>query len=288
MAEPISPPDRRTELHHAVRANQRRTVAALAAAAGVLLVVGVVVVLLAGLGLVGVLAVVVVAAAVAAVVHRSAGRVVLAAAGARPAEGRDALRLHNLTEGLCIADGLAKPALYVVDDDALNAFTAGSSPRRAALVVTTGLLGSLNRVELEGVLAHELSHIKNHDTMSASVAVVALAGPVLLADAGRRPGASVLARPAVVLGVLAPLAAWALRRAMDPRRELDADTAGVRLTRYPPGLASALAKLRDDGTTVRRATRATTSLWLADPVDHPAPFEAHPPLDERIRTLEVL
>jgi heat shock protein HtpX len=235
-----------------------------------------------------VLVVVVLAAAVAALAYRSSGRVAVAVTGARPAEGRDTLRLHNLTEGLCIADGLPKPALYVVDDDALNAFTAGPSAKHAVLVVTTGLLRALNRVELEGVLAQELSHIKTHDTMSTSVAVVALAGPVLLADAGRRPGASTLTRPAVVLGVVAPLAGWALRRAVDPRRELDADAAGVRLTRYPPGLASALAKMRDGGTIVRHATRATSPLWLADPVDQSAPFGVHPPLDERIHTLETL
>jgi len=288
MAEPISPPDERTELHHAVRRNRRRTIGALAAAAAVVLLVGVVVVLLAGLGLIGVLVVVVLAAAVAALAYRSAGRVALTVVGARPAEGRDTPRLHNLTEGLCIAGGLPKPALHVVDDDALNAFTAGASPKHAVLVVTTGLLRALNRVELEGVLAQELSHIKAHDSTSASVAVVALAGPVLLADAGRRPGASALVRPAVVLGVLAPLAGWALRHAVDPRRELDADTAGVRLTRYPPGLASALTKLRDGGTVVGRATRATEPLWLAEPVEHAATFGVHPPLDERIRALEAL
>jgi heat shock protein HtpX len=288
MAEPISPPAGRTEFQRAVRRNQRRTLAVLAAAAAVVLVLGVAIVLLAGLGLIGVVVVVVLVAGLAWLADRSAGRVAVAATGARPADGRDALRLHNLTEGLCIADGLAKPTLYVVDDDALNAFTAGASPKHAVLVVTSGLLASLNRVELEGVLAHELSHIKTHDSMSASVAVVALAGPVLLADVGRQPGASLLARPAVVLGVLAPLAGWALRRAVDPRRELDADTAGVRLTRYPPGLSSALAKLRDGDTVVRRAPRATAPLWFAEPVEHAAPFGVHPPLDERIRLLEAL
>jgi heat shock protein HtpX len=287
MAEPISPPAGRTELQHAVHRNERRTLVVLAAAAAVVLVLGVVVVLLAGLGVIGIVVVVVLAAVVAWLGDRSAGRVAIAVTGARLAEGRDTQRLHNLTEGLCIADGLSKPTLYVVDDDALNAFTAGANPKHAVLVVTTGLLRTLNRVELEGVLAHELSHIKTLDSMSASVAVVALAGPVLLADVGRRPGAPLLARPAVVLGVLAPLAGWALRRAVDPRRELDADTAGVRITRYPPGLASALTKLRDGDTRVARAPRATAPLWFAEPVEDPR-FGVHPPLDERIRILEAL
>lgn len=287
MAEPITPPAGRTELQHAVHRNQRRTVAALTAAAAVVLVLGVVIVLLAGLGLIGVVVVVVLVAGIVVLADRSAGRVAVAVTGARPAEGADTQRLHNLVEGLCIAGGLPKPALYVVDDDALNAFTAGATPKHAVLVVTTGLLQSLNRVELEGVLAHELSQIKTLD-MSASVAVVALAGPVLLADIGRRPGASPIARPAVVLGVLAPLAGWALRLAVDPRRDLDADTAGVRLTRYPPGLASALTKLRDGHTVVRAAPRATAPLWLATPVEQAAPFGVHPPLDDRIRVLEDL
>ena len=287
MAEPISPPDGRTQLQHAVRRNQRHMLAVLVAAATVVLVLGVVIVLLAGLGLLGVVVVVVLAAAAAGLVYRSVGRVVLTATGARPAEGRDTLRFHNLVEGLCIAEGLPKPALYVVDDDGLNAFTAGANPKRAVLGVTTGLLTSLNRVELESVLAHQLSQIKTLDSGSVSVAVVALAWPVLLADVGRRPSTTALARPAVVLGVLAPLAGWALRHVIDPQDELDADVAGVRLTRYPPGLASALTKLRDDGTTVAGAARATAPLWFAAPGDVPA-FDTHPPLDERIRRVETL
>ncbi|HEY6319548.1 MAG TPA: M48 family metalloprotease, partial [Acidimicrobiia bacterium] len=138
-----------------------------------------------------------------------------------------------------------------------------------------------------GVLAHQLSQIKTLDSGSASVAVVALAWPVLLADAGRRPTTTALARPAVVLGVLAPLAGWALRRVVDPQDELDADVAGVRLTRYPPGLASALTKLRDDGTAVAGAARATSPLWFAAPGDAPA-FDTHPPINERIGALERL
>ena len=287
MAEPISPPDGRTELRVAVRRNERRVLTVLAAATAGLLVVGVVIVLLAGLGVVGVAVVVVLALAAAVLTDRSAGRVAVAATGARPAVGGDTLRLHNLVEGLCIADGLPKPALYVIDDDALNAFTAGRSPRHSVLVVTTGMLASLKRVELEGVLAHELSLIKTLDSAAASVAVVALAGPVLLADMGRRPGASPLLRPAVVLGVLSPLAGWALRPTIDPRRELDADAAGVRLTRYPPGLAAALSKLRAGDTAVRGAPRATALLWFAAPVDG-ARFGVHPPLSERIRVLEAL
>jgi len=301
MAEPISPPTGRTVLERAVRRNQRRTAAILATAAGGVLVVGLVVVLLTGLGIVGVAVVVVLAGAVAVLTDRTAGRVAVGVTGARPAEGRESLRLHNLTEGLCIAAGLPKPQLYVIDDEALNAFTAGPNPKRAVLAVTTGLLDTLNRVELEGILAHELSQIRNLDTATSSVAVVGLAGPVLLADLGRRRAGddanprsivTALARPAVVLLVLAPVARWALRRAIDPRGALNADTAGVRLTRYPPGLASALTKLRDHGTAVRRATRATDPLWLASPLPSGAAgggsFDTHPPLDERIRQLESL
>ena len=302
MAEPISPPTGHTVLARAVHRNQRRTAAILATAAGVVLVVGLVVVLLAGLGIVGVAVVVLLAVAVAVLTDRNAGRVAVAVTGARPAEGRESLRFHNLTEGLCIAAGLPKPQLYVIDDEALNAFTAGPNPKRAVLAVTTGLLDTLNRIELEGVLAHELSQIRNLDTATSSVAVVGLAGPVLLADLGRRPAGgdatprsalvTVLARPAVVLLVLAPVARWALRRAIDPRRALDADAAGVRLTRYPPGLTSALTKLRDQGTAVRRATRATDPLWLASPLPSGGAgggsFDTHPPLDERIQQLEKL
>jgi heat shock protein HtpX len=150
-------------------------------------------------------------------------------------------------EGLCIAAGLPKPELYVIDDLAPNAFATGRNPDHAALVVTRGLLDKLNRVELEGVLAHELSHIRRGDILVTTLAVTLL-GLVLLP--------------------LPALSSQLIGLTVSRRRESEADLSGVRLTRYPPGLIAALEKLRIDETVVRSGSRATAPLWLESPRDH--------------------
>src|SRR2546430_5980877 len=144
---------------------------------------------------------------------------------ARPADPVQYARLHNLVEGLCIAAGLPKPRVYVIEDPAPNAFATGRDPRHAAVAVTTGLLDKMNRIELEGVLAHELSHVKNYDVLVSTLAVSFVGIP------------AVVARP--VFGPAVP-------RALGRRREYLADASGVSLTRYPPGLISALEKLEAD------------------------------------------
>ena len=175
-------------------------------------------------------------------------------------------RLHNLVEGLCIAGGLPKPRLYVIDDDAPNAFATGRNPKHAAIAVTTGLLEKMNRVELEAVLAHELSHIKNYDILVSTLAVTMVGVVALLSDFGIR-FAVVRRRPpgrrrqrrrrpdhrrssALVFIVLAPIVARLMQLAVSRRRESLADVSGVEMTRYPPGLISALEKLQDDQTVV--------------------------------------
>jgi len=173
-----------------------------------------------------------------------------------PAEPVAHARLHNLTEGLCVAVGLPKPALLVVDDPAPNSLACGRSPRDAALVVTTGLLEKLNRVELEGVLAHELSHVKNLDILPTTLAAT----------------------------IAAPLRGAALRLAVDSRREVRADLHGASLTRYPPGLLAALEKIRADPSTVC-SHAAIAHLWLEPPS---GPRAARPALDGRIQALKEL
>ncbi len=234
---------------------------------------------------------------------------------ARPADPVTHARLHNLVEGLCIAAGLPKPAVHVVEDPAPNAFATGRDPRHAAVAVTTGLLDKLSRVELEGVLAHELSHIKNRDTLVSTLAVTLVGVIVLLADVAlrflwwggprhrdERAGGS---RPAAILGLLgpvllvvAPLVARLMRFTVSRRRESLADVSGVALTRYPPGLISALEKLRDDRTVVHSASRATAHLWIESPLARTSSegrgawlnrlFDTHPPLEERIVALKEL
>jgi heat shock protein HtpX len=238
----------------------------------------------------------------------------LAASRAKPADGPEYQRYHNLVEGLCIAAGLPKPKLYVVDDAAPNAFATGRNPKHSSLAVTTGLLQVMNRVELEGVIAHELSHVKNYDILAGTVAVIAVGTVVLLADLGLRfmwfgggrgrrdsrdsgGAGAIIAIAALALLVLAPVAAQLMQFAMTRKRELLADATGVQLTRYPPGLCSALKKLRDDTAVVHYATRATAQLWIESPLDRDKEkkgswlnraFDTHPPLDERIRLLETM
>jgi heat shock protein HtpX len=238
---------------------------------------------------------------------------------ARPADPVEHARLHNLVEGLCIAGGLPKPRLYIVDDDAPNAFATGRDPRHAAVAVTTGLLAKMNRVELEGVLAHELSHIKNYDILVSTLAVTMVGIVTLLADFSLRflwwggprhrdddrdggGAAAILAVFGFVLLLLAPLVGRIMQSAVSRRREALADVSGVAMTRYPPGLISALEKLRDDTTVVHSSSRATAHLWIESPLPQAEVesrgrgdsswlnklFETHPPLEERIAALREL
>lgn len=246
--------------------------------------------------------------------YYNSDKIALSVSRARPAEGPEYARYHNLVEGLCIAGGLPKPRLYVVDDPAPNAFATGRNPRHAALAVTTGLLEKMNRVELEGVLAHELSHVKNYDILVSTLAVTLVGTVALLADLGARtmfwtggrgrrdssrggPAGLVLLIFALVLLIVAPLIARIMQAAVSRRRESLADASAVKLTRYPPGLISALEKLRDDQTVVRSASKATAQLWIESPLDtekgHRGArlnglFSTHPPLEERIKALKEM
>ncbi|CAN5706841.1 zinc metalloprotease HtpX [soil metagenome] len=272
--------------------------------------------LLFGYGPTGLVVAVVVAGASTGVAWWKSDAIALHMSHARPAGEVDCARLHNLVEGLCIAGGLPKPRLYLVDDDAPNAFATGRDPQHAAVAVTTGLLDKLNRVELEGVLAHELSHVKNYDTLVSTLAVTLVGVLTLISDFSlrflwwggprhrddRRGGS---AGPAAILGLLgiallavAPLVGRMLQFAVSRRRELLADVSGVSLTRYPPGLIAALEKLRDDRTVVHSASRATAHLWIESPLARATSegqgawlnrlFDTHPPLDERIAALREL
>ncbi len=242
--------------------------------------------------------------------------VALAMSHAKPADPVEYARLHNLVEGLCIAGGLPKPRVYVVSDPAPNAFATGRNPRHAAVAVTTGLLEKMNRVELEGVLAHELSHVKNYDILVSTLAVTLVGVIVVMADFALRfmwwggPRArdrqreggggpqAIIAVLGIALLLLAPLAARLMQFAVSRRREALADVSGVAMTRYPPGLIAALEKLKDDTTVVESSSRATAHLWIESPLARTKEegrlsrlnrlFETHPPLEERIQALKEL
>lgn len=244
----------------------------------------------------------------------SSARIALAVSRARPADEQQYRRLHNLVEGLCIAAGLPKPGVYIVDDPAPNAFATGRNPNNAAIAVTTGLLEQMNRVELEGVIAHELSHIRHYDITVSTIAVTLVGTLALISDlairtmwwnGGRRSRGNdrsdhfnPLALIGLVLIILAPLIARLLQAAVSRSRESLADLGACQLTRYPPGLISALEKLQADSTATHSATTATAHLWIEQPMSGLGDdgklsalhrlFNTHPPLEERITALKEL
>lgn len=242
--------------------------------------------------------------------YRWGDRLVLRVSRARPATREEYPQLHNIVEGLCIASGMPQPALYVIPEEAPNAFATGRDPEHASVAVTEGLLRTLNRVELEGVLAHELSHVKNRDMLVGTLAATLVGVVVLLAgwmrwglfwgggrsrDRGFGGGGNpVILIIAVVAMLLAPLGAQLIRFAVSRRREYLADADGALMTRYPPGLASALRKIAASTNTMRVANNATAHLWFNQPSravgeGHSAVerlFSTHPPIQDRIKALE--
>ena len=195
----------------------------------------------------------------AVVAYLYADRVVLGLSRARPVSADEEPRYHNLVEGLCVSAGLPKPDLYVIDDDAPNSFATGRNPAHASIVVTAGLLQNLSRLEVEGVVAHELAHIRRNDILVTSLGAALVGLPL--------PGG---------------LATRVLTALVGRGRERDADLGGVRLTRYPPGLAAALEKVRTGGPGALAASAVTAHLWISSPLDAE---DGRSRLEERIAAL---
>jgi heat shock protein HtpX len=297
-----------------IRANKRRSILLIAGFVLVVVAVGAAAGLLAGFGWVGSLIALIIAAAVAFFSYWRADSIALSISRARPADPLEYQRLHNLVEGLCIAGGLPKPRVYIIDDPAPNAFATGRNPRHAAIAVTTGLLDMMNRVELEGVIAHELSHIRNYDILVSTLAVTLVGAVALITDLAirmmwwnggrvhrqgdRGDSGNPLAIIGFVLLILAPIVAKAMQATISRRRETLADVSACQLTRYPPGLIAALEKLKKDTTVTHSASTATAHLWIEQPMSGVGDrgrlasihklFDTHPPLDERISLLREL
>jgi heat shock protein HtpX len=235
---------------------------------------------------------------------RSGARLVLAVAGARPADRHQHAQLYDLVEALAIGDGLPTPAVYVVNDPSPNAFATGVSPDRAAITVTTGLLAIMNREELEGVLAHEMSHIKNYDTRLLLIVctLIGMAGllaglvwrSALFTRSRGRDGAQIMLivlAAGILLSIVGFLIGPVIRFALSRRRESLADASGVELTRNPAGLIRALRKLQANDTALVRVNHVTASMCIDDPLQHHSGaihrlFDTHPPIAERIAVLE--
>lgn len=230
-------------------------------------------------------------------------KIVLSMSGAKEVTNENARELYRLVENLCITAGLPVPKIYIIEDTAMNAFATGRDPKHGVICFTTGILGRLNRTELEGVAAHELSHIGNRDILISTIVVVLAGFVTLLADwfrhaafFGGRDGEDrgggqlrvIFMVAAVILSILAPLAALLMQFAISRKREFLADASGALLTRYPEGLASALEKISGDTEPLEAANRATAHLFIANPFKGKKLtnlFMTHPPMEERIAAL---
>ena len=232
-------------------------------------------------------------------------KIVLATTRARPVSMENAPELYRIVENLAITAGLPMPRVYLVPEKQPNAFATGRNPKHAVVAVTEGLLERLDRSELEGVLAHELSHIGNRDMLVGTVAVVLVGFISILADMfmrslwfrgdDRRNVHPAILLIGIALAILAPIAGTLMQLAISRKREFLADASGALLTRYPEGLASALQKISADPTPMRRADNTTAHLWLADPFKGKAKtswlhkiFLTHPPIEERVAALRGL
>ena len=243
--------------------------------------------------------------------YYSASSLVLGISQAKEVKHDENPDLYHIVENLCIGAGLPVPKIYIIDDTAPNAFATGRDPQHAVVVVTSGLLQKMDKLELEGVIAHELSHIKNYDIRLMTVVVVLVGLVALLADlmlrftwfgAGRRPGnrgrgegavGAVILIVAILAAILAPLAAQLIRFALSRSREYLADASGALLTRYPEGLARALEKIEADQEPLEVANKATAHLYIANPLKGHESwannlFSTHPPIEERIRRLRAM
>jgi heat shock protein HtpX len=299
-------------LYEQIAANKRKTFLLIFGFVVLLALVGLAFNLLLRGGVVGIVIVAVIVVVSSTVSYFNSDKAALAISRAKPADPHEYARLYNLIEGLCIASGLPKPRLYIIEDEAPNAFATGRNPKHAAIAVTTGLLEKMNRVELEAVLAHELSHIRNYDILVMTLTVTMVGIIALLSDfflrfmffGGRRdndngnnPLAIVFAIVGFILLIFAPIIAYIMQSAVSRRREFLADASGVQLTRYPPGLISALEKLKGDTTVIHSASKATAHLWIEEPLEKETRkgqnrlnhlFDTHPPLDERIKALQSM
>jgi heat shock protein HtpX len=243
------------------------------------------------------------------ILYYNSDKIALSSTGSVPADPDEFKMLYNVVEEVSIAAGIPVPKVYITPTPALNAFATGRNPKHASISVTTGLLETLNRQELQGVIAHEIAHIRNYDMLLMTI-VAAIGGLiVLLRDfflrslfwggrrrSSRRGGGQaglILLIIGLVLAIIAPIFVALIRAAISRQREYLADASGAYITRYPQGLAQALAKLRDHHQPLKRASQSNAHLFIASPfgkdrLDVAGLFATHPPLNQRIERLNNL
>ena len=302
-------------MYEQIAANKRKTVLLIFGAIVLLGAVGYVLGLWYGSGLFGLVGAVALAVVLSLGSFFGGDRLVLASTRAREVTLQEQPRLHNIVEGLSIAAGIPKPKVYVIPEQAPNAFATGRNPEHSSVAVTEGLLSTMNRVELEGVIGHELSHVVDRDILVGTVVATLVGAVVLISEffmrswwwggvRGRRGGdrsgggiEAIIFAVGLALLILAPIIGQIVRLAVSRQREFLADAQGALLTRYPPGLASALRKIgAASGIPMHSANNATAHLWLNQPSriqgEGMGPleklFNTHPPIEERIRRLEEM
>lgn len=301
-------------MYEQIAANKRKSILLILGALLLLGAVGYVLGYLWLTGPAGAVIALVIAAAMSVGSYRYGDRIVLASARAKEVTPEEEPRLHNIVEGLSIAAGIPKPRVYVIPEQAPNAFATGRDPAHSSVAVTRGLLDTMNRVELEGVVAHELSHVVDRDILLGTIVATLVGAVVLISeffmrswwwggfrgrrgnDAGGGGAEAAFFALGLILLILAPIAGQIIKFAVSREREYLADAQGAMLTRYPPGLASALRKIAAAPHAMRSANNATAHLWLDQPSRTPGEqtsslerlFSTHPPIAERIRRLEEM
>lgn len=241
--------------------------------------------------------------------YYNSDKMVLGISGAKEVKYEDAPEVHNLVDNMAIASGIPKPKVYIIKDSSMNAFATGRNPEHGVICLTTGIIQRLEKRELEGVIAHEMSHIGNFDTRLMSIVSILVGGLSLIADwftrgtffkRGKRSNNNNSADSTVILLlgtlfiVISPLIATLIKLAISRKREFLADSTAALITRYPKGLASALRKISQDTDILEAANSATAHLYISDPVRGnfgntvSSFFDTHPPIAERIRRLEAM
>lgn len=237
----------------------------------------------------------------ALITYFAGARMAIAVNGARQIEKKDNPRFYRIVENLAITDGLPMPKVYIMDDPAMNAFATGRNPKTAVVCATSGILEALNDSELEGVMAHELGHVKNYDIRVSMLAFALVSVVSLMADIvlhftwfrgdDRENNSPVVMIAGLVALIIAPIAASMIQLAISRRREYLADATGALTTRNPEGLASALEKIKETGSVTMRANSSTAHLFFANPLKKSSfsnLFSTHPPIDDRIKVLHEM
>ena len=241
--------------------------------------------------------------------YYNSDKMILGMSKAKQIQKKDNPQLFRIVENLCIGAGIPLPKIYIIDDSAPNAFATGRDPEHSVVCVTTGILDKLNKVELEGVIAHELSHVRNYDIRLMGIVVILVGLVALLADffmrslwyggnrrrEDRSDAQGVFLLIGIILAILSPLIATLIQLAVSRKREFLADASGALLTRYPEGLASALEKISKDKEPLEVANNATAHLYIANPFKgkiegswFASLFNTHPPIEERIKILRSM